>query len=53
MDSIIRKVDSKWLEVDSKFIKVDSKLGEVDGKYQDLLKDVSGNVKEGAARSFI
>jgi hypothetical protein len=32
---------------------VDSKLGKVDSKYEDLLKAVSGNVKEGAARSFI
>ncbi|MFP5107231.1 hypothetical protein ACSU6B_10715 [Neobacillus sp. C211] len=47
MDSIIRKVDSKWLEVDSKFIKVDSKLGEVDGKYEVLLKVVFGKADEG------
>jgi hypothetical protein len=46
-------VDSKFIKVDSKIREVDSKLGKVDSKYEDLLKEVSGNVKEGAARSFI
>ena len=46
-------MDSKFIKVDSKIREVDSKLGKVDSKYEDLLKEVSGNVKEGAARSFI